>query len=184
MGRASAAAAWQRLDALDLLAGLLINGCVAGVDVPVQVRVRWSWSSVDGCAGCAVDSLGSIGVLSLRPRGPGLLWSAPGPRFYLCSYFTIRLPLIYCIRVLYGKISASERKRGRLECSPWRDRGEGERGPRRAMLTQGELAEKSGVGITSIVRIERDQLGTSPRVSTLRKLAAALDVDPRELLDD
>jgi transcriptional regulator with XRE-family HTH domain len=55
---------------------------------------------------------------------------------------------------------------------------------RRAMLTQGELAEKSGVGITSIVRIERDQLDTSPRVSTLRKLAAALDVDPRELLDD
>ena len=31
---------------------------------------------------------------------------------------------------------------------------------RRAMLTQGELAEKSGVGITSIVRIERDQLDT------------------------
>jgi transcriptional regulator with XRE-family HTH domain len=55
---------------------------------------------------------------------------------------------------------------------------------RRAMLTQGELAEKSGVGITSIVRIERAQLDTSPRVSTLRKLAAALDVDPRELLDD
>jgi transcriptional regulator with XRE-family HTH domain len=55
---------------------------------------------------------------------------------------------------------------------------------RRAMLTQGELAEKSGVGITSIVRIERDQLDTSPRVSTLRKLAAALEVDPRELLAD
>ena len=32
------------------------------------------------------------------------------------------------------------------------------------MLTQGELAEKSGVGITSIVRIERDQLDTSPRL--------------------
>jgi transcriptional regulator with XRE-family HTH domain len=49
---------------------------------------------------------------------------------------------------------------------------------RRAMLTQGELAEKSGV------RIERDQLDTAPRVSTLRKLAKGLDVDPRELLDD
>jgi transcriptional regulator with XRE-family HTH domain len=55
---------------------------------------------------------------------------------------------------------------------------------RLAMLTQGELAEKSGVGITSIVRIERDQLDTAPRVSTLRKLAKALDVDPRALLDD
>ena len=55
---------------------------------------------------------------------------------------------------------------------------------RRAMLTQGELAEKSGVGITSIVRIERGQLDTAPRVSTLRKLARGLDVDPRELLED
>jgi len=55
---------------------------------------------------------------------------------------------------------------------------------RLAMLTQGELAEKSGVGITSIVRIEREQLDTAPRVSTLRKLAKGLDVDPRELLDD
>ena len=55
---------------------------------------------------------------------------------------------------------------------------------RRAMLTQGELAEKSGVGITSIVRIEREQLDTAPRVWRLRKLAKGLDVDPRELLDD
>ena len=55
---------------------------------------------------------------------------------------------------------------------------------RRAMLTQGELAEKSGVGITSIVRIERDQLETAPLISTLRKLARGLGVDPRELLDD
>src|SRR5215211_6826473 len=37
---ASAAAAGQRLDALYLFAGLLINGSVAEVDVPVQARVR------------------------------------------------------------------------------------------------------------------------------------------------
>jgi transcriptional regulator with XRE-family HTH domain len=49
---------------------------------------------------------------------------------------------------------------------------------------QANEREKSGVGITSIVRIERDQLDTAPRVSTLRKLAKGLDVDPRELLDD
>ena len=49
---------------------------------------------------------------------------------------------------------------------------------------QGELAEKSGVGITTIVRIERDQLDTARRVSMLRKLAKGLGVDPRELLDD
>jgi hypothetical protein len=35
----SAAAAGQRLYPLDLFARLLINGCVAEVDVPVQARV-------------------------------------------------------------------------------------------------------------------------------------------------
>ena len=54
---------------------------------------------------------------------------------------------------------------------------------RRAALTQGELAQKSGVGITTIVRIERGDI-TEPRVSTLRKLAHALDLEPRNLLDD
>lgn len=54
---------------------------------------------------------------------------------------------------------------------------------RREALTQGDLAEKSGVGITTIVRLERGQI-TEPRVSTLRKLAGALDVEPRDLLED
>jgi DNA-binding XRE family transcriptional regulator len=71
---------------------------------------------------------------------------------------------------------------GRNARSPYRARGAAP--SRRAMLTQGELAEKSGVGITSIVRIERDQLETAPRILTLRKLARGLGVDPRDLLDD
>jgi transcriptional regulator with XRE-family HTH domain len=54
---------------------------------------------------------------------------------------------------------------------------------RRAALTQGELAEKAGVGINTIVRIETGGI-TEPRVSTLRKLAEALGVHPRELLED
>ena len=54
---------------------------------------------------------------------------------------------------------------------------------RRAALTQGELADKSGVGITTITRIESGHI-TEPRVSTLRKLATALDLEARELLDD
>jgi transcriptional regulator with XRE-family HTH domain len=54
---------------------------------------------------------------------------------------------------------------------------------RRAALTQGELADKAGVGITTIVRIETGEI-TEPRVSTLRKLAQALDVSPAELLGD
>lgn len=54
---------------------------------------------------------------------------------------------------------------------------------RRAALTQGELAAKAGVGITTIVRIESGEI-TEPRVSTLRKLAGALDIEPRDLLED
>ena len=50
---------------------------------------------------------------------------------------------------------------------------------RRAM-TQGELAERASIGINTIVRIERNQ--TEPHPSTIRKLAAALRVDPSELV--
>lgn len=54
---------------------------------------------------------------------------------------------------------------------------------RRAALTQGELAEKAGVGINTIVRIETGEID-EPRVSTLRKLADALGVKTRDLLSD
>ncbi len=51
---------------------------------------------------------------------------------------------------------------------------------KRALLTQKELADKSGVGVTTIIRIERNQV--EPRGSTIRKLAAALEVEPEELV--
>ncbi len=51
---------------------------------------------------------------------------------------------------------------------------------KQALLTQQQLADKSGVGITTIVRIERNQV--EPQASTIRKLAQALDVEPNELL--
>ncbi len=51
---------------------------------------------------------------------------------------------------------------------------------KRALLTQQELAEKAGVGVTTIVRIERNQV--EPHARTIRKLAACLDMDPKELL--
>jgi transcriptional regulator with XRE-family HTH domain len=54
---------------------------------------------------------------------------------------------------------------------------------RRAGLTQGELAEKAGVGINTIVRIETGEI-EEPRVSTLRKLASALGLEVRDLLTD
>ncbi len=47
------------------------------------------------------------------------------------------------------------------------------------LLTQAELAEKAGIALSSLVRIENDQV--DPRFTSIRKLAQALDVHPREL---
>ena len=55
---------------------------------------------------------------------------------------------------------------------------------RRAMLSQEELAQESGVGVATIIRIERDQLKRDPHFSTLRKLAKRLGIEATELLED
>lgn len=51
----------------------------------------------------------------------------------------------------------------------------------RRLLTQEELARKSGVGVTTIIRIEA---GQGARISTLRKLAKALAVTADQLITD
>jgi transcriptional regulator with XRE-family HTH domain len=51
---------------------------------------------------------------------------------------------------------------------------------RERLLTQQDLARLSGVGFQSVARAEQGRV--EPRFSTLRKLAAALDVDPLELV--
>ena len=51
---------------------------------------------------------------------------------------------------------------------------------KRRLLTQEQLAERSGVGVATIIRIERNKV--EPRGSTIRKLAEAIDVDPSELV--
>ncbi len=50
----------------------------------------------------------------------------------------------------------------------------------RRALTQAELAERSGVTTATVARIERDEI--EPRMTTLRKLAHGLEVDPAELV--
>ncbi len=52
----------------------------------------------------------------------------------------------------------------------------------RKLMTQQELADKSGVGITTIVRIERNQV--YPQFRNIRKLAKALDIAPTELIGE
>ncbi len=51
---------------------------------------------------------------------------------------------------------------------------------KRRLLTQEQLAERSGVGVATIIRIERNQV--EPRGSTIRKLAEAFGVEPEELV--
>src|SRR5215217_3500797 len=46
-------------------------------------------------------------------------------------------------------------------------------------LTRGELAEKAGVALNTVARLERNE--TEPHMPTARKLAAALGVEPRRL---
>ncbi len=47
-------------------------------------------------------------------------------------------------------------------------------------LTQAEVAERAGVTTATVARVERNEI--EPRMTTLRKLAAALEVDPAELV--
>ncbi len=52
----------------------------------------------------------------------------------------------------------------------------------RRALTQKELAEKAGLSTNALNRLELDK--AEPRMSTLRKLSKALNVDPTGLLGD
>ena len=51
---------------------------------------------------------------------------------------------------------------------------------RRAVMSQEDLAEKSGVARDTISKLETGQRGAYP--STIRKLAAGLDVEPHMLV--
>jgi transcriptional regulator with XRE-family HTH domain len=50
----------------------------------------------------------------------------------------------------------------------------------RELLTQEELAERAGIGTATLNRIENDRV--EPHFRTIRKIARALGVDPKELI--
>jgi transcriptional regulator with XRE-family HTH domain len=52
----------------------------------------------------------------------------------------------------------------------------------RRALTQAQLAERAGVAVATVARIERNEI--EPRMTTLGTLAKALEVDPAELVED
>ena len=53
---------------------------------------------------------------------------------------------------------------------------------KRALLTQEQLAERSGIATSTVIRIERNQV--EPQGRTIRKLAEALGVEPHELVKE
>lgn len=52
----------------------------------------------------------------------------------------------------------------------------------RRALTQAQLAERAGLGPNTVPRIERNEV--EPHMTTVRKLAETLQVDPGELIGD
>ena len=51
---------------------------------------------------------------------------------------------------------------------------------KRSLMTQEQLAERSDVAVSTVIRIERNQV--EPHGSTIRELAEALGVEPHELV--
>ena len=52
---------------------------------------------------------------------------------------------------------------------------------RRRLLTQRQLAERAGLHVNAIQRIEVGD--ATPKISTMRKLSDALEVAPKDLFD-
>ena len=53
---------------------------------------------------------------------------------------------------------------------------------RKRLMTQEGLAQTAGISQKALSKIENDEV--EPRVSTLRKLADALGIEPADLLED
>lgn len=53
---------------------------------------------------------------------------------------------------------------------------------RQNLMTQADLAEKSGVALITVTRLENQKGEGNPRPDTVKKLARALDIDPAWLL--
>lgn len=50
------------------------------------------------------------------------------------------------------------------------------------LLTPAQLAERAGIGVNTIYRIERNEV--DPHFETIRRLGNALDIEPGELVKE
>src|SRR5215208_1316636 len=108
-----------------------------------------------------------LGVLAHR-RGLSFSDSLILAKFCLLSNIVNTLTILTCYNWVVGKIQEVVKIGAQL-----REARE------QALLTQEELAARAGVQPFTISRIETDKV--EPRFSTIRKLAKALDMDPRAL---
>src|SRR5215208_3490586 len=97
----------------------------------------------------------------------------------LYAFYQLFYRFLCCFTVEWSK-SKSRQKGGRMPTMEVVKIGRNLRQLREdRLLTQEELGEAAGVSRDQISRIERNEV--DPRFSTIRKLAKALDIDPREL---
>jgi DNA-binding Xre family transcriptional regulator len=133
----------------------------------------------------------SATVVSFRPwSGPRGVAASPRPfllhlLLWPCATFCqrfvhayVRAPVYWCdLRdVIYSGVATASKRRGRVRVDSDALRRLREGRP----LTVRELAERSGVSHNTITMIENRHRTANP--STVRKLAAALDVEPRDLI--
>jgi DNA-binding XRE family transcriptional regulator len=159
--------AGQRLGPLNLFARLLIEGCVAEVDVPVQARVRVVLilgCCVEGIARWRYSLLVHISSLGCVGRAPGE-GRSPRGHLYVMRLLS-HLLWLNAIVIRYNPPMKLSRLKEHRE---------------RRGLTQMELAKLSDVGRATIAAIETGKR-PRPHPPTRERLAKALKVKPEDLV--
>src|SRR3954462_7003643 len=122
--------------------------------------------------------------------GPRGVRAPPGPILLstlALSHITLLLYIVFCLFVAKSFILVMEARDGSTRTSEismnpvGRAIGEVIRFYRgRHNMTQEQLAKRAGIAPTSVVRLENGEI-ERPRISTLTKIADALEMDQQEL---
>jgi transcriptional regulator with XRE-family HTH domain len=75
---------------------------------------------------------------------------------------------VLCLKVKNPRIDGEKLKAARIE----------------RLLDRSELAERAGLNVRTVQGFEHNEWAGGSQLSTIRKLAEALGVDPREIIED
>jgi DNA-binding XRE family transcriptional regulator len=145
--------------------------------------------SLDGCAGALDSMVSTVGILSLWAGSRGAATPAgpfPFPICPLYQFCTLFQQVLLKFYQSFSKIgtyeqSTTERKMATMQAVVYIGDRLKDLRIRRA-LTQRELADRAGISSNALNKIELNK--AEPHMSTLRKLAQALNVDPAELIGE